>query len=271
MIFISHFTIFLSAFLILQSSGVEAQTPRSNPPQEKNSSDRGSEQAPFVIKILPSEKQNELGLGKDAGERTASADRLVKPKDGWTTGDLIALAASVAALLQFFALIATLWVMIRTSRRQLRAYILPTEGYIGEGATMSPPVPAKANDIFANIHFKNSGQTPGYEIISWAQINVLEPVNEDKLIVPPLAQGYPSALGANAVLPKALWFGRALTATEIADINNQVKAIYYYGRIEYRDAFKISRYTNFRFRYNGPFPPPPGVLWLNCQEGNDAN
>lgn len=267
---IRRFILFLSAFFIVQLGGVQAQTLQANPFQEKTSLDRGSEQAPFVIKILPNEKQSEPGK-YFSGDKVADLDRVVSPKGSWTSGDMIALVASVAALLQFFALIATISVMVRTSRRQLRAYILPTEGYIGEGATMSPPIPSRINDVWGNIHFKNSGQTPGYDVVAWAQISVLEPVNEDRLVVPPITQRYPSSLGADAVMPKGFWFGRALTPTEIADVNNQVKAIYYFGRVEYRDAFKIFRYTNFRFRYNGPFPPPQNVLWLTCQEGNEAN
>lgn len=263
----------LIASILFYSIAAFAQSLPNAPLQKSDSAEkkastqeRGTDQFPFVIRLLPTEQTENTQL------KNSNVDVVgMKPEADWNLSDKIALIASIAAFLQFLTLIATVVVMIRGSRRQLRAYLLPFQGGIFEGLMMNPPIPARANDIWASLLFRNSGQTPAYKIITWMKIEVLEPVNEDKLIVTALEKKFPSVLGAGADMPKTSWYGRALTPNEIVEINNQVKAIYCYGRVEYEDAFKIFRYSNFRFRYNGPFPPPMGVLWLTCQEGNDAN
>ena len=70
---------------------------------------------------------------------------------------------------------------------------------------------------------------------------------------------------------KNLWFDRPLTATEIADIVAGGRGIYAYGRIEYTDAFERRRFTNFRLRYNGRFPPLANSIFNFCESGNNAN
>jgi hypothetical protein len=185
--------------------------------------------------------------------------------------DKIAAIASVAALLQFFALAATICVLIITARRQLRAYVFPDNAGLYEGMMLTPQMPIHANEPGVVLVWRNTGQTPARRVISWGQIAVIEPINEDKLTVPPLQDIFFNNLGLNGSANKALWFGRALTTTEIADIGVGAKAIYLYGRIEYRDIFRKKRFTNFRFRYAGQFPPPPGVIFFVCEKGNEAN
>jgi hypothetical protein len=191
--------------------------------------------------------------------------------DGWPLSDTIAAIVSLAALLQFLALLIVIAVMVRASRRQLRAYVFPRDAGLFEGMMLVPPLPAHTNEPGVVLNFYNSGQTPAYRAVVWAGLEIIDPAREDGLVVPKFQANIHTAIGSNETMPKTLWYGRALTDTEIGDINDQVQAIYLYGRLEYRDAFKKRRYCNFRLRYNGQFPPPEGVLLLHCENGNDAD
>lgn len=189
----------------------------------------------------------------------------------WGLSDKIAAWAVGIALLQFLALVSTIWVMIRSSRRQLRAYVLPEHGSISEGNMLNPPQPARANIPGVVMAIKNSGQTPAYNLISWMQITVIQEAHENTLVVPPLVDQFPLTLGVNSSFTKSLWLDRALTPNEIAEIGNGKRGIYVYGRIEYQDAFKVKRFANFRLRYMGQFPPLPNAIFWFCASGNDAD
>ena len=82
-----------------------------------------------------------------------------------------------------------------------------------------------------------------------------------------------SVLGPNVGSTSRRWYNRALTPAEITDIQNGVKAIYLYGRIEYRDAFKSrkKRFTTFRLHYVGLFPPASPSAFTFSTNGNDAD
>jgi hypothetical protein len=190
---------------------------------------------------------------------------------GWTLSDKIAAIASAAAAFQFIGLIVTIWVTIVNGRRQLRAYVFPEEVGIIDGTMLNPPNPIHFNKPGVVLSFPNSGQTPAYHVVSWAQIEVIEPKDENSLTVPRLKRIFERPIGANGKMPKAIWFGRVLSPAEIADIGTGKKVIYLHGRLEYRDAFKRKRYSNYRLAYAGKFPPPPNVGMSFTQSGNSAN
>lgn len=119
--------------------------------------------------------------------------------------------------------------------------------------------------------FKNSGQTPAHKANVWGNIEVLPIAEQYKLTVPRLGKGFPSFIGAGGVMSKAIWYGRAISQQEIQDIGAGIRAVFYYGRAEYRDAFIKKRFTNFRLMYLGEFPPIPGAVFNFCSEGNDAS
>jgi hypothetical protein len=166
----------------------------------------------------------------------------------------------------------TLNAMRESSEQQLQAYVLPEGAGIFDGSTVKPPQPVRANFPFVAMLIKNFGQTPAYKVVSWAQIAVI-PVRDENtaLGVPPLVEKFSNTLGPGGTFNKSFWFDRPLSANEIADIATGVRAIYLYGRIEYRDAFKKRRFTNFRLHYNGIFPPPENVIFHFSESGNDAN
>ena len=136
---------------------------------------------------------------------------------------------------------------------------------------MTQAIPARAGKPGVVLLFKNSGQTPAYQCLSWAQIAVIEPANAHTLVVPPLQLQFPTTIGAGAIISKTLWFDRRLTAAEIADVGIGTKLIFVYGRIEYRDTFRRKRWANFRLQYAGVFPPRPNVPFNFSERGNDSN
>jgi len=103
-------------------------------------------------------------------------------------------------------------------------------------------------------------------------VAVITVANEDNaLVLPPLQQRFPLTLGSGSTFNKSFWLDRPLAANEIADIAAGVRAIYVYGRIEYRDAFEKERFANFRLHYSGPYPPVPNAVLYFSEKGNDAN
>ena len=67
---------------------------------------------------------------------------------------------------------------------QLRAYIFPNDGLIIDGMIIDSPQPSRANTPGIIINFRNSGNTPAYKLISWADISVIETRLEHTLTVP---------------------------------------------------------------------------------------
>src|SRR5260370_29716710 len=84
------------------------QKPENSETQRKTEQ-HGIEQAPFVIQI---QQAGQAQIKPEVNAKDAGRN-----KGEWTLSDKIAVAASTAAALQFFALLATVWVMVRNGRR----------------------------------------------------------------------------------------------------------------------------------------------------------
>jgi hypothetical protein len=162
-----------------------------------------------------------------------------------------------------------------TKRAQLRAYVLPESIGLFDGNTVSPPQPAHASVPYWNVRFKNAGQTPAYDVVSWGDLAVVQITDEDRLLKPPkkLDKVNPFTLGPGVPFPKTRWYSRALTPAEITGISVSppTHAIYVHGRLEYRDAFRTRHFTNFRFSYCGAWPPGQNVSMSYCKEGNNSD
>jgi hypothetical protein len=117
---------------------------------------------------------------------------------------------------------------------------------------------------------KNSGQTPAYRVVSSAQIAVIEPIHEASLVAPPLLEKFAANLGPGSKITNSPRLGRQLSAAEIADINNRAKGLYLFGRIEYRDVFRKRRFTTFRLRYIGQYPPTAPAFLNFTETGNES-
>lgn len=295
----------------------------SDPPQAKSggatsgpgADQRGTDQAPLIVKVLPAPKTEEE-TDRDARQEDekSTADwwmvkltgalvgvgilqLLVFGWQGWHLRDTVRTmkkidqgqatnvmesiaqaTRSAVAMENVSASMAqnaqTVTDMAKTQKRfwesQMRAYVLPDQCSLWDGLTLNPPQPHRADVPGVVLIIKNSGLTPAYGVISWAQIEVIDVKNENTLVAPPLQKVFPSTVAQHATFNKSMWFTRALTPHELSDIQTGVRAVYVYGRIEYQDVFKESRYTNFRLRYIGIWPPPPGHILGFSESGNDA-
>lgn len=237
-----------------------ANAERQNPGYQQNES---SKSAAFKIAAEPENATHEASNSK--------SNRHDEWFDGWSLSDKIAAIVAAAAFIQAIALICTVGIMIRNGRRQLRAYVFPNDATLAEGMMLEPPRPEHQNEPGIILNFRNSGQTPAYKVVSWGEIKVLLATEETSLRIPKkLERKFASNIGPNGIMPKAQWSGRCLTEEEIGDLTTAKRVIFYHGRIEYVDAFGRKRWTNFRLRYAGQFPPPKGVIFNFCEKGNDA-
>lgn len=264
--------VLLALLALSQNASPSAGQAQTRSPEEKPAyqhdaqpQQRGTDQSPFVVQILPAPKINEKLVERASNQPDKSFE-------DWTAADIIAGIAAVASVLQAIALIATILVLVRTARRQLRAYVLPEGGRIMDGTMTTPPLPAHANEPGVILIFKNSGPTPAYNYVSWGQVVVTQPLNIPNLAIPSMAAAmYPAVVGAGGKMPKNLQLGRSLTQQEIADIGNGQQVVIAHGRIEYRDAFRRKRWTNFRLQYSGLWPPRHDAVLNFSAAGNDAN
>jgi hypothetical protein len=194
-----------------------------------------------------------------------------KSNKEWTRSDIIAVAAGVSAFLQVIALCVTIGIMILSNRRQLRAYVSIDHAVLTDGTMLEPPQPQYAGIPGIVMIIKNTGNTPAYKLISWAEITV-QPTVSPLFAIPPIPDKFYTHIGPNGgTMIKTRWFLRAITAEEIAAIKKGESAIYLHGKIEYLDVFKKRRHTSFRLYHVGVFPGPKGGATFNfCESGNDA-
>lgn len=199
-----------------------------------------------------------------SGAEATSKNDTAEPSNqwfyGWTSSDKIAAVASLAALLQFIVLIITVSVMRGTASRQLRAYVLVKDNGIDEIRFGDFPK--------ANVNIQNFGQTPAYKVSCWCKVGIRE-----YPLARPLPEKTNSAvfqLGPGATFFKSVAMKAAISYDNDTEISEGREAIYVWGRINYTDAFKRRRFTNFRFAYRGH--NLNGVCTLEpCDEGNDSD
>jgi hypothetical protein len=161
------------------------------------------------------------------------ADGFAKATGGAITALTIILLALVTS-----GLLVIAYLGISTTRTELRAYVAVAEAHlenIGDGQT---PI--------AVLTIKNFGQTPAYQMTQWARVgadvfplkNEPPKAKEDKTL--PTRVLAPQ--GAVILRPE---YKAPLTAGAIAALEAGTHAIYVEGKIEYRDAFKRKRRTNY--------------------------
>jgi hypothetical protein len=236
------------------------------PKQQAAPEQRASAPAPSIVKIP--ERENAQKEGKPNSTQTPNEPTEAK---GWSLSEKIAAIASFIAFCQFIALGWTIREMRASAQRQLRAYLFLESASLVDGTQTDPPLPEFANVPGCVLLFKNSGQTPAYDVKSWAKIEVMKPEHEPQLVIPTLQTFSKSNIGCNSLMPKNLMYWRKLELNDIEEIQSGKLFIYIYGRIEYRDAFKRKRFSNFRARYAGRYPALKGVTFSICDTGNEAN
>jgi hypothetical protein len=202
--------------------------------------------------------------------------------DGWGLADKIALGACIFAGLQFVALILTIAIMIRTGRRQLRAYVIPETGAIINVANPDPaPGPARDTDAAmkypewgpaVRIQIKNVGQTPAYDVLHWASLDFREYPLKSTLPLMPQEESmkHRSPLGPGIPITKSLSY-RKLTGEEISSLKQGSGCLYWNGVILYRDIFRKKHTTWYRLMYGSM----GGAVGVNtdltfAEEGNET-
>ena len=124
-----------------------------------------------------------------------------------------------------------------TEMRQLRAYVFPVDGWSADIGTEQP--------ARASLTFKNSGQTPAYNLAVREYFTGKSYPLIDKLDTPGL-QETRAVLGPGATFHVTMTAERALTPPELASVNAGHSAFYLYGDINFTDAFGHRWCTTFR-------------------------
>lgn len=254
------------------SSGILSSNKKPQTTEEKQNSkngQRGTEQTPLVVKMAPSPNaQEEAAEAKKEKKDQAAANRRVE-----ITTWVIAILTSIQAI----ALIWTVIVMIRTTQRQLRAYVFVktieihnVANFIDKGkviesnARLSRPY----NGPMAFLTIMNYGKTPADKMTCWANIYIREyPLNSDLPMSQPIGEIY---LQPGGQFHKNLMIIEPLTLEETNQLREGTSAIYVHGKITYTDIFDKSHHTTFRHYHNGltgTIGIATGMVY--CNEGND--
>lgn len=178
----------------------------------------------------------------------------------------------------------TILTMRWSSERQLRAYVVVERGIIANVANPvhnrrdSPETVARIIDPQAGPHaqitIKNTGQTPAYNLVHWASMDIREyPLTTELPPMPQPEHSFWNVLGTSVPEVKTLRMPRPLTEEEIEGLRNGSRAIYCHGEIMYKDAFKKKRWARYRCMY---VAPACGIIGIGtdlvyCEEGNEAN
>lgn len=145
--------------------------------------------------------------------------------------------------------------------RQLRAYVfLDNKSFhVGGEAPVSGPI-VRASVI-------NAGQTPAYDLRHWIGIGFYEVPLAQTLDEGTFSATRTLGPGGSAVLE--ITKKAALTPEQIEALKAGKGAIYVWGRVEYRDAFKKPQFANFRLVADYVDGVAGRFMWL--PEGNDAS
>jgi hypothetical protein len=162
-----------------------------------------------------------------------------------------------------------------TAQRQLRAYVNPDSITLWDGATLTPPQMNRANLPGIVLLWRNTGETPAKNVVSWSRIAVISPRVEGRYNPPArLERHFSNVLGRGIPGNRSFWYRRALTPQQIADVGAGRLGIYVYGRLEYQDVFGKAHWTTYKYVYISSVFPPTGTgggTFNICLTGNDAD
>jgi hypothetical protein len=195
---------------------------------------------------------------------------------------LLVIATFILAAIALIVGLVQAIISRNAARRQLRAYVFVDNIVLFDSGQIRENLPVaeleaqrpvfRENEPSFHITIKNTGQTPAYHSTHISSIDVIEVRHEHAIIVPDRNRDAPdNYIAAGSQTVQGRWLGRSLSDQEKEDVRNGVRGIYAFGRIEYFDAFKKRRFTTYRLRYTGMYPPLPGVAFTYCRGGNEAN
>ncbi len=217
-----------------RSQPAPEQSPQSIQ-QQSGSDQRGSEQAPFIIRIMPPQVVQDTKAAPSEREN-GREDSWSGYFRGWGLSDKIAAIASLVAFFQFLVLLAAVLIMLRSSRRQLRAYVAMEGGSV---RLVDDPNGEKLLEGYVKL--KNFGSTPAYEYRSYALIKVLN-VNAPPFEETSVAAGR-GILGPGAEPDLSVYW--RVSEGDLAAIRAGTKRMFVWGEAYYVDAFRKNRYFKF--------------------------
>jgi hypothetical protein len=195
---------------------------------------------------------------KESGWRQKILESLARNENA-----AVALSAIVTALFTGALVCATLllwWAGKRHSERELRAYVSITEIGTREFVPNGHPE--------TKITIENSGKTPAYDlrIVTTFDIHKI-PRDEYLHSSAQSTDESKGVLGPGVEIISGGISRRPLTPQEHqATVRGEIAA-FFFGIIEYTDAFKKRRFTNFR--YVGKLSRE-GISWNVSEKGNEA-
>jgi hypothetical protein len=295
---------FLAAFASDSWGQSKQPSAQSKQPAQPPAADqRGTDQVPLTVKILPAQDTKEKA---DKEERERQEKAVIDEKLAFETQRIADYTDRLALFTIFIFCVAVsqaglfVWQLLYMRKGMEEAAIaakaakesaetakiqagvardtLQTmqdtaerqlRAYVGVSQFSISKVETGAPE--AVVHIKNFGQTPAYNMQTWIHMWITR--HPLRIILPVAPE---SLLKSTAILhpgcevvhfmPKE----PAVKPEHIASLGTPEGTIYVYGEITYRDAFKNPRTTKFRLIYGGREPNRPGLL-KHDSDGNEAD
>ena len=233
------------------------QEPDSNRTQAQTASDQGGAINPMPFNSPPGSKDKQRQA--DAHQQYTSQDS----SEVWPVFGLrMKLTDALLAASTFALFLATAWLVGITrdgSRRQLRAYLLVHGCVLQHG-----------NEPRVHLTIKNFGQTPAHDVQTWVGTIVEEYPLQKPLSEPPDDFTQSISIVGPGSFEESIVPVTQQTGAQWNLIRQMQGAVYVWGRVEYRDAFRKKRVLQFRLMMQGGHGVDTG-RFVNCKEGNYAD
>ncbi len=263
-------TIVVAAVLfIVEGAQSQRRAPRrqdQNPPQQTQQNptpdQRGTEQAPLVVRTIPG-PTDEAKAAEEAKDRREKAELDRKLVDFNSELAFYTKILAGFAGLQFIALLVQAYWLARTvkvsetaaraARQSADAVVAQLRAYVGiNSGSVTPATVNNAPGLRVHVELKNSGITPAFDFTTWIKILVA-----DKDAPPPFTEPIPVVeRGAKSIVTGGAsvhinWSG-VWAAGDLEKVRAGIGAIFVWGGCDYRDAFQNPRSFIFRCMMSGP-------------------
>ena len=250
----------LFSLALMVGAAHSQEPPKPQPKQEKtNANQRGTEQAPFFVKIPAPTSQAERDYETYEKDEKPANERKI-------TNATVALAW-ITGVLAFFT--AALWVatysLVRgakdTAEKELRAYVFVQTGSIQNLSNGQHPT--------SRLIIHNFGKTPAHKLTVICGIGFGKSFEELPTAVPPLTKPM-GTLAPGGTVEHYNSAPIAFTADHMSALENGTYTLYVHGEIRYIDFLEKNRVTKFRVMKSA-VSGLSGPQLASCEDGNDAD
>lgn len=257
--------VFVVAFLAIWTWGDSFRSPRQEQQQHQNQPSSPNGKADQKMSPDGNQEGNRWSrIKKKAQEYRDHFIEHVERRDKvYVALSGIAVAAFTLAL--FVATFLLWFAGERHSERQLRAYM----GNFASDMNLYNLDGGEAVFI-AHTEIRNFGQTPAYKVTGWADTKIDVPTatpfaNEPQTPIVSAGIGFP---GAGIHIRRY----QPVSHVEADEIRHKKKTVFFWGRVDYTDAFGHSRYFKFRLINTELVIGTTGLFGLGTHDlGHDAN